>query len=73
MPMGVDRLLLWGGRHNTGRDKGQERTGRLVAVVALSRGCEMVSHRELTHECAGSRLSPPENLVSTASRVVRRE
>jgi hypothetical protein len=33
--------------------------------MALIRECEMVLSSDLTHECAGSRLSPPENLVST--------
>jgi hypothetical protein len=33
--------------------------------MALNRECEMVLFSDPTHECAGSRLSPPENLVST--------
>jgi hypothetical protein len=36
-----------------------------AAVMALNREREMVFPSEPTHECAGSRLSPPENLVST--------
>ena len=53
--------------------QGQQRTGGTAAVMALNRECEMVQHSDITHECAGSRPSPPENLVSTVSRAVRRE
>ena len=36
----------------------------LVAVVAPNRECEAVIISGLIHKCAGSSLSPPENLVS---------
>ena len=50
-----------------------QRTGGAAAVMALNREREMVQHSDITHECAGSRLSPPEKLVSTVSRAVRHE
>jgi len=35
----------------------------------ISRECEVVSFSDQSHKCAGSSPSPPENLVSTVSRI----
>jgi hypothetical protein len=40
-----------------------------VAVMAPNRECEAVLLSGQTYKCAGSSPSPPENLVSTVSRI----
>ena len=40
-----------------------------VAVMARNRECEVVLFSDQAQKCAGSSPSPPENLVSTVSRI----